>query len=106
HSEKKIKKLIRQWLNVDFYLITRERQYKNIERKVIAEEFLDSGGGSQLVDYKVYCFNGKPHMIQVISERSGFNQEHTYYDCDWKKLSVYRKEYSEGKAEEKPDNLS
>lgn len=105
-TESQIRKLIKKWLKVDFYRITRERQYKPIVNKVVAESFLDFEQGKALLDYKIYCFNGKPEMIQVISERSGFAQSHTYYDVQWNKLELYRKEYPTGKALPKPEKLT
>ncbi|KKO46812.1 hypothetical protein WG68_02375 [Arsukibacterium ikkense] len=106
YSEAQIRRLISKWLQVDFYRITRERQYQPITNKVIAEHFLDVEQGKALLDYKVYCFNGQPEMIQVISERSGFAQSHTYYDVQWDLLDIYRKEYGAGQALAKPEKLA
>lgn len=106
YTESQIRKLIAKWLKVDFYRITRERQYRPIINKVVAESFLDFEQGKALLDYKIYCFNGQPEMIQVISERSGFAQNHTYYDVQWNKLNIYRKEYPSGKALPKPEKLT
>ncbi|MEN3157064.1 ATP-grasp fold amidoligase family protein [Alkalimonas sp. NCh-2] len=105
-SEAQLRKMIAKWLKIDFYLITREQQYKPIKNQVIAEEFVEFGAEKALLDYKVYCFHGKPHMIQVISERSGLDQQHTYYDTDWNLLNLSRKEYPAGKAVSKPEKLS
>lgn len=104
-NEAKVRKLIDRWLKVDFYSITRERQYKPIENKIVVEKFLEFEDASGLLDYKVYCFNGVPEMIQVISERSGFSQSHTYYDLDWNQLEICRPGYPSGISIEKPVKL-
>lgn len=44
----------------NYYLHNREWSYKNIKPKVFVEEFISNPDGSPLVDYKFYCFNGKP----------------------------------------------
>lgn len=70
-----------------------EWPYKNVERKVFAEKYLDDLSKEVMPDYKILCFNGKPKFIQVFSwpdhyvhdlkrERKDYN---VYYDLDWNK---------------------
>lgn len=59
----------------------REWPYKNVEPKIIAEEYLENEG-DQLIDYKFYCFNGVPEYCQVIRNR--FTEETIdFYDMEW-----------------------
>jgi hypothetical protein len=57
-------------LRNDVYKNRREWPYKNVERKVLAEEFV---GPTQedvdFPDYKFFCFNGEPIYCQVITGR-------------------------------------
>lgn len=53
-KQKAIKDLYYQ-LKRDYYPISREWPYKNVERKIIAEAYM----GENITDYKNYCFNGK-----------------------------------------------
>lgn len=64
------------------YYSTREWPYKNVKRKIIAEELLVDPDYEDLVDYKFYCFHGEPIYCQVIKNR---NKDGTidFYDMEW-----------------------
>lgn len=64
-------------LKEDFYLRGREWPYKDVPRKIICEEFLDDGSDTELVDYKLLCFNGVFKVLLVCSDR------HTKLCNDW-----------------------
>lgn len=65
----KAKKVLTRSLKRNYYKITREWQYKDIEPLIIAEEYLDDGK-SNLTDYKFFCFNGKPVFMYCEEEAS------------------------------------
>lgn len=78
---------IRKSLRRDYWLAGREWPYKNIERKIIAEKYIeDSTGG--LVDYKVMCFNGEPKLIEVHLGRYSSNHTQDFYDMQWNKTDI------------------
>ena len=62
---KKIKTRFKKWLKVDFYILGREWAYKDVPNRIICEEYLSCDEPYGLNDYKVFCFNGEPKMIQV-----------------------------------------
>lgn len=77
-KERFIRKLSQSLVRSYFYQ-NREWPYKNVERKIIAEEFL----GDNLQDYRVYCFNGEPKLIYSYTNRSetdGSKPEPTFCD--------------------------
>lgn len=51
-------------LKRDMFWWGREWPYKDVERKIICEEFLPSDEKG-LVDYKFYCFDGEPKVLYV-----------------------------------------
>ena len=59
-----------------------EMHYNGIEPCIVAETYLDSGE-SLPVDYKVWCFNGKPHSIMTCSGRTADYLYLNVYDLDW-----------------------
>ena len=75
-----------------------ELHYNGIEPCILAEEYLD-GGGRAPVDYKVWCFGGKPYCIWACYDRT---QEATFvnvYDLDWHvrpEASVFTEHYRDG----------
>lgn len=62
---KKVKSRFKKWLKVDFYMLGREWAYKDVKNRIICEEYLESNEPYGLNDYKVFCFNGEPKLIQV-----------------------------------------
>lgn len=58
---------LRQWLSEDYYLRSRERNYKGLQPKILIEEIIF--GPRILDDYKIFCFKGVAKFIQVDSER-------------------------------------
>lgn len=76
-------------LKRNYYYAGREWPYKNVPRKIIAEQFMEDKDSTCLNDYKFMCFNGKVRCAFVCSERS----EHlkvTFYDNDWKRMPFER----------------
>lgn len=82
----KTKGQLNKWLKEDYAAIKGEEQYRNIKRKIICEEYMeDSSGG--LLDYKLFCFNGKVGMIEVCFDRfTDFKID--FYDVNWNKLPI------------------
>ncbi|MFB9055253.1 ATP-grasp fold amidoligase family protein [Mariniflexile ostreae] len=70
-------------LKKDYYLKSREWQYKNIERGIVVEKLLQNSKGEIPFDYKVHCFNGKTRMIQVDLFRDSDNYSRNWYTSDW-----------------------
>ena len=78
------KQKLAKCLKKDAYSWGREWPYKHVNRKVFAEELLEYSIDSKkdLVDYKMYCFGGKPKYCQVISERNT-SEKIDFYDLEW-----------------------
>jgi hypothetical protein len=75
------------WLQQNFYDITREWAYKQIEPRIIAEQFIDDGTGAIPRDYKLFVFGGKVEMIQVDAGRFTAHRRRLYSPT-WEKLPV------------------
>lgn len=58
-----------------------ELQYAKIQRKLFAEDYLENLDGD-MPDYKFWCFDGKVHFIQYLSNRST-QLTMTFLDTDW-----------------------
>lgn len=74
------------WLKDDFYWAGREHQYYGIRPQVMIEEFLDDGEPDGPLDYRFWCFNGKPELMQIDNHRHSLN---SFYDTSWNKLPLY-----------------
>lgn len=83
------REVMRKGLSVDYYRKYREWPYKDIPRRIIAEEFLTGENGGVPNDYKVMCFDGEPKLIILHRDRYG---SHTmdFYDTDWNRTEITR----------------
>lgn len=70
----------------NWYWHLREYPYKNIEPRIIAEEYLDEGTGFELHDYKFYCFNGEPKYMYVTNK--GAKIYENYYDLQFNPIDI------------------
>lgn len=78
-----VKAGLRRGLEQDYYLCDREWPYKNVPRKIVAEQYLDDGSGRGINDYKVFNFCGEPYIIQVDFDRF-IEHKKNIYTTDWK----------------------
>ena len=86
---KKAKNKIEKSLESNFYTIGREYQYRNIKPMILCEKFI-SENGKVPMDYKIYCFNGKPDVMLVCRNRfsnDSHKAEYLFYDQNWKFLT-------------------
>jgi hypothetical protein len=88
-----VKRQIAQWLGVNYYNVGREWCYKNIQPRVIVEEFLGDESGKVPYDYGFFCFNGVSRMIQVDADCFEHHAR-IFYDTDWKRINVKRMYYN------------
>ena len=89
-SFERLQHLAEQWLQTDFYKISRERHYSEIKPRIFFEQLLLDKRGKVPADYKVHCFrrNGaSPTMyISVISDRFGDATRGDIFDACWNRL--------------------
>ena len=85
-----IRKYYSKLLKRSPYPGTREYPYKMIKPFVFAEKYL----GGNIIDYKFYCFNGKPKFLYC---GKGLTSDHSlkidFYDMNWELMPFYRTDY-------------
>lgn len=104
-NEGKVRKGLAKALSEDYYIYNREWPYKNVKRRVLAEELLKENGGGELKDYKLMCFNGKVRCSFVCSDR--FTKDGlkvTFFDRDWNVMPFERHYPKSTKEIRKPKN--
>ncbi|MEO0477699.1 MAG: ATP-grasp fold amidoligase family protein, partial [Planctomycetota bacterium] len=86
-DQNEAKRKIQYWQSIESPCFTRfhEWAYGGGNRKIIVEEFLDAGKGKPPEDYKIFCFNGEPKLIQVDFDRFDGHRR-GFYDLDWQLL--------------------
>lgn len=78
----KAKAIITRCLGINMYNSTREWPYKNIKPRIVAEQLLENPDGSDIQDYKFYCFNGIPKILLIASNRFS-SHNFNYFDMDF-----------------------
>ena len=81
------RKILEKSLKTDYFILKREWPYKNIKRKIIAEEYLEDEPGANLFDYKFFCLNGIPRIMYVI-EGASDNPTEAFFDMDQNYLDL------------------
>ena len=93
---------LRNILNQNYYWILREFHYYTIKPRVLVEQFLVDDTPDGPLDYRFWCFNGKPEAIQVDNHSHTLN---AFYDPDWRNLHLSYRQTGEQREIARPSNL-
>ncbi len=88
-------------LKMNPYTIGREYPYRNVKPCIIAEKYMEAPGGKSINDYKFFCFDGKPEIMFVATDRD-VDVKFDFYDMDFNHLDIYNIHENSGKPIEKP----
>ncbi len=64
-AKKKLKKCLKR----KFFYRNREWPYKNVKPRIIAEKLMVDESGTELKDYKFFCFDGEPKALFIATDR-------------------------------------
>lgn len=89
------------WLTHEIGIYTTEFHYMGIKPCIIAEQLLENDTETQeytstLIDYKIWCFNGKAYAIWTCMNRNLDGAEVATFDKDWNyhpEGSIFNKDY-------------
>lgn len=83
---------LREGLKENYYLRSREWPYKNVERKIIAEKFMeDFPGAGAFSDYKFFCFSGKADCVMVCLDRASGDTKCFFFNREWQLLKYNKR---------------
>lgn len=103
-DRKAAKRILTKSLRTNYFRRGREWPYKNIERKILAEEYVDSLGKPESVEYKVTCFNGKVEFITIcrgIAHSEFSKRKNDFYDTKFNFLPFKTTYYDNSHVENK-----
>lgn len=100
-DRKAAKEKLEASLKNNFYYIGREWPYKNVQPRIIAEQYMEDSVLKELRDYKFFCFNGEPKLMFVASGRNDKGLRIDYFDLQYRHLDLVRKPCPN--AEEMPE---
>lgn len=79
------RKKLQKSLKHNFFYEHREYPYKNVKPRIIAEKFMVDESGTELKDYKFFCFDGEVKMLFVATDRP-FDTRFDFFDTDFNHL--------------------
>lgn len=94
---------LRSWLKQNYYWVSREYQYFDVHPRILVEELLDDGRDNGPLDYRLWCFDGTPVVIQVADRRHDLMY---FVDPDWNPLDLDFEDFGRSAAIERPENLA
>lgn len=107
-DKKKVVEKLNVSLQQDVYQTAREWPYKNVQRRIIAEEYVDPVPGlNDLPDYKFFCFDGEVKALFVGTERQkeGEDVKFDFFDADFNHLPFKQGHENAAIMPSKPKNF-
>ena len=88
-DKNKVIKKLEYCMRSDASIGNKEWPYKNVVRRVIAEEYLEDNNYHELRDYKFFCFNGVPKLFYIASGRLMYDEPRfDYFDMDYNHIDL------------------
>ncbi|MBD8591098.1 glycosyl transferase [Peribacillus simplex] len=84
-EECKIK--LNYWMKKNWYWFGREWSYKDIKPRIICEKYMVDESETELKDYKIFCFNGEPKLIQVDFNRH-IEHKRNLFTTNWQYIDA------------------
>ena len=86
----KAKEKLSTSLKRDYYIRTREWPYRDVPKKIIAEQYMEDEEYHELRDYKFFCYGGVPKTLFIAANRSSKNSEMTidFFDMEFNNLHI------------------
>lgn len=89
---KELEKVMDGWLKRKFGIDTIEPHYRLIKPCLIVEKLLEDSSvaifSQSLVDYKIFCFDGKPYCTLIVADRNFEDKSYQLdcYDINWNRI--------------------
>lgn len=106
-DKKATKEQLKLWKKEPFWAYFSELQYRNVDKKLIVEEYIGNEDGTPPADYKFYCFDGNAYCVMVCVGREEGWPRFYFFDRDFCLLRINRdsKEAPEGFSLPRPEGL-
>ncbi len=96
-----------RWLRSNYFYSGRQWAYKNIKPRLVCEKYLQSDGFDELIDYKFYCFHGRPRVMWICTGRYGSGGlRYNAFDMDGSRMPVFKGRAESDRPIVKPDNFA
>ena len=75
-----------KYIHQGYFFDGRDKQYRDINRKIIADQFLDDHRSGELQDYKFWCFDGEPKFMYMTNKGKYIYEN--FYDMDFNPVAI------------------
>lgn len=96
-----LQKLMRMWFHSECGERYGELHYRKAKPCIICEKYLGDSAGNYPIDYKVYTFGGKAHMVAVCVGRKE-KVKFLYVDTEYKRINYGNVNYDDSLLPKKP----
>lgn len=100
-DKKKAIMQLKKWMKTDYSLVNGEPHYSKIQPRIIVEKYLEEKTNkSTPLDFKIHCFHGEPHIIEVALASKDIMFNHDWTILPYNEASMHFEEKIE-----KPEKL-
>lgn len=81
---------LRKWMGKSWFWYGREWPYKELKPRIYAEAYMEDARDLELRDYKIFCFQGIPRVMLVVTDRNNRDKQtgFDYYDTDFQHIPI------------------
>lgn len=98
------RKKIMKSMKSSYYMKWREWPYKDVSRKILIEKYMVDESGTELKDYKFFCFGGEPKLFFIGSDRNT-DVKFDFFDTEFNHLPIRNGHDNTDKKLLKPDKF-
>lgn len=96
---------LNEWLNIKYDRYAAEVHYGKMKPRLLCEQYIETTSGFLPNDYKVYCFNGKPELVLICTDRA-VGYKRVFLDLKWKKVALVKEDIPNSHLPDKPNCFS
>jgi hypothetical protein len=101
---KEARKKIAASFEFNYFVYGREWPYKNVKPRIIAEKLMVDESGTELKDYKFFCFYGEPKVMFIATDRPD-DTRFDFFDMNFNHLPFTNGHENAIKQLNKPQNF-
>lgn len=100
----KVRAGLEDGLRQDYFMQSREWPYKNVKRKIVAEQFMEDKKTAELRDYKFFVFDGEVKALFIATDRQtpGVETKFDFFDENFNHLPIINEHPNAEIMPEKP----
>lgn len=98
---------INYYLKRKYFYCWREWPYKDVKPRIIVEKFMEDKSVADLIDYKLFCFDGEVKALFIAIDRNNPDEEtkFDFFDSEFKPLNLINGHPNSGKETKKPEQF-